>query len=193
MATERGLLDVAVSWQSASLVGVLVAASVFDWRFRRIPNQLILAGMVLALCFALIKPEPGSLMRAGLGGVAGLALFLPLYAVRWVGAGDAKLVAVVGLFTGPVDVLWIALATFVSGGALACFLLLLHGGWRSTSTKVLDLFRALAFRLRGAPVPLVVQEGPQSLRLPYALAIFGGVLIWHWQTGRLSLPAMVFA
>ena len=44
---------------------------------------------------------------------------LPLYLLRAMGAGDVKLMAMVGVFVGPLGALSVALLTFVAGGVLA--------------------------------------------------------------------------
>ncbi len=111
-------------WQLVShpgwggLVVLLVAAAVIDWRTGRIPNWLTLTGMGWGLAF---NASQAPSMVAGLGtGVlglsTGLALFLPLYAMRAMGAGDVKLMAMVGAFLGAGATAVAALFVFVAGG-----------------------------------------------------------------------------
>jgi prepilin peptidase CpaA len=53
------------------------------------------------------------------GGLVGLLVFLPFYAVSAMGAGDIKLMSVVGTFVGVKGVLVCALFTALTGGGLA--------------------------------------------------------------------------
>jgi len=71
------------------LIALLAVAAVIDWRSGRIPNWLTLTGMAWGLAF---NASQGASMTSGLGaGVlglgTGLVLFLPLYAMRAMGAG----------------------------------------------------------------------------------------------------------
>jgi len=168
----------------------LLAACVTDWRHRKIPNRLVLVGIAAALlCSALIDGTIG-FAQAALGGLVGLGIFLPLYAIRWVGAGDAKLMAMVGLFLGPAGAAWSALYAFVAGGILAIVMLLMFGGWASAREKIQLLFISLVFRIRGAPIPMPVESGEKALRLPYALAIAAGTLAWIALSGGLAFTNM---
>ena len=153
-------------------------ASVFDWRFRKIPNKLVLTGLFAALALPFASEYALSIQSVLLGGLIGLVLYLPLYAIRWVGAGDAKLMAVVGMFVGPGGAALIALYSFMAGGLLGVALLAAYGGWRPTWERLSLLFRSLVLRLRGVPIPMPVGSQEQTLRLPYAIAIFVGTVVW---------------
>src|ERR1017187_8474904 len=79
------------------LLVVLLAAAVFDVFYRRIPNWLTVGGVVLGIVTnALIGPPLAGVgfAMAGLGVAFGI--YVLLYAVRAMGAGDVKLMAAVG-------------------------------------------------------------------------------------------------
>lgn len=100
---------------------LLVAA---DWRHRRVPNVLVVAGACLQLLWA---------GAAGLGtgwhypplwpgwGMAALGFlvalpFVPLWMRRIMGAGDIKIIAVYGLIFGPRGLLYVlALGSLAAG------------------------------------------------------------------------------
>ena len=155
-----------------------VTASVFDWRFRKIPNKLVLTGLFAALAMPFVSDHGLPVQAILLGGLIGLVLYLPLYAVRWVGAGDAKLMAVVGMFVGPSGAALIAFYSFMAGGILGVAMLAVQGGWGSAWERLSLLFRSLVLRLRGVPIPMPVNSQGQTLRLPYALAILAGTFVW---------------
>src|SRR5210317_773277 len=83
------------------LIAILGIAILTDLSTHRIPNQLIVLGLSIALiCSAAIGGLSGlTASLAGLG--VGLALFLPMYACGVMGAGDVKLLGVAGAFLGP--------------------------------------------------------------------------------------------
>src|SRR5580692_4136504 len=92
------------------LLGMLtLVAAVFDIRYRRIPNWLVLSGMVAGLAWGLYSSGWSGLGHAAAGLGLGFAMYFPLYLLRARGAGDVKLLAAVGAISGPVNCLWIAL------------------------------------------------------------------------------------
>lgn len=102
---------------------VLVAATASDLRSRRIPNLLTYPAMLLGLALgATTHGMPGLLSAlAGLG--LGLGLMLVPFLFGVMGAGDVKLMAVVGAFLGAGGVLWAFLFTSLAGGAYALIVL----------------------------------------------------------------------
>ena len=83
-----------------ALVLVIVAA-VHDLREFRIPNRLIVAGIVVGVSVIVIRAFTGEYIgNYILGTLAGLAGMTFLYIIRAVGAGDVKLLAVIGMLTG---------------------------------------------------------------------------------------------
>jgi prepilin peptidase CpaA len=114
------------------LLGILVAiAAVYDVRYRRIPNWLVLAGLVAGLAWNTLSSgglrlgDPGLLRSAeGLG--LGFILYFPLYLIRGRRAGDVKLLAAAGSITGPGNCFWLFLLTAVLGGLIALVVIALH-------------------------------------------------------------------
>lgn len=95
---------------------VLLAAG-RDLAEHTIPNQLIGAGLLLAVAAHLWSGSPAWTPLAGLA--VGVLPLLPLYLARGMGAGDVKLMGVVGAFAGPALALQIVLATCLAGGVLS--------------------------------------------------------------------------
>lgn len=159
------------------LLAGLVAAIAFDLRERRIPNLLVLAGLgsaglVHALALAIgAAPAAGPAGWAPLAGAAaGLALMLPLHLLRAMGAGDVKLMAMVGAFTGPAAVASAVLYTLLAGGVLSLAFML----GRGVAVQTLANLRVLLAG-RGAPLERT------AARLPYAVAIaIGSVAALRW-------------
>ncbi len=90
------------------LLAWLLTVIVGDLRRRRVPNAVVLAGAVGAVVawWPGWQPwglSPGHSLAAGLAGFAGLILF---YAWGWMGAGDVKAAAVLGLWVGLHHLLW---------------------------------------------------------------------------------------
>src|SRR5205085_10629521 len=97
------------------------AAAVCDYRTYRIPNLITAGGTVFALAYnTLVPPE----LHAGwtwapAGMLLGLGAMLPMYAIRAMGAGDVKLMAMVGAFLGLHGTLYAILFSVIAGGIAA--------------------------------------------------------------------------
>jgi prepilin peptidase CpaA len=98
---------------------LVVAAAIFDIKTRRIPNKLVFSGALAAITFHTFSSY-GIGALSSIGGLAvGIASLLPLYMMRAMGAGDVKLMAMVGAFLGPASALGAVTTTLITGGALA--------------------------------------------------------------------------
>jgi prepilin peptidase CpaA len=85
----------------ALLLGVQVAIS--DLYARRVSNRALLLASVAAvawLCVHWALTRTGAPTAHLLGAAAGLVALLPFYAIGWMGAGDVKYFAVIGLLLG---------------------------------------------------------------------------------------------
>jgi prepilin peptidase CpaA len=164
-----------------ALIGLLLVASAFDLGRRRIPNRLLAIGLLAALVLHLASANPAALLSTYLAGFAlGLLMFLPLYLLGGMAAGDVKLMATVGAFLGPSMVFQASLATYCCGGVLALAIVLCKRRGRAALTNVVALLLPMLMRLQGArlasdPTPAASVGG-----MPYALAITCGTLFVLW-------------
>ena len=99
----------------ATLCVLLAAAVVTDLRSHRIPNILLAPALSVALLINTIHGGADGLVIASAGLVLGVLVFLPLYLVGGVAAGDVKLLGVVGSFLGPWGAVIAGLATMMVG------------------------------------------------------------------------------
>lgn len=181
-------------WSLAVLALLMAAALLADLRQHRIPNKLVLAILGAGLLTHLVGPSndggglfsywPSALGAQGalLGALTGLALFLPLYALRAMGAGDVKLMAGIGSFAGPADTLSLTLFILAMGGLLALARMLWAGTTRRVLSNLMLMFMPV---LHGGP--RAFDPATQSAdRMPYALAMAAGLLAygaWRWLGG----------
>ena len=158
---------------------ILVLACTTDLRTRRIPNVLTFSAAATALLFHLVT---GGVNAAGwslLGCALGAALFFPMFALRGMGAGDVKLLAAIGAWLGPSQVLEVALASSLAGGAIAIAVSLAHG-YLKTATRNIWLL-LMHWRIMGVrPLPEVTLEETRGPRLAYAVPISIGTLVTLW-------------
>ena len=117
-------------------LGLVLTAAVEDALSFTIPNWVSLALLVAfgPAAFAVGMPLPTIALNVGFGAAA-LVAGMVMFALRWLGGGDAKLLAAVSLWLG-----WTAAPTFLigtamTGGVLAIMLLTV----RSTALRPLIL------------------------------------------------------
>jgi len=159
------------------VVAFAVVAAWVDFKEWRIPNRLVLAGIAVALASQIAINGWAGCGSAAAGFALGLALMLPFYAVGAMGAGDVKLMAMVGVGLGPLGVLSAAVLTFLIGGLLALALAMANG----TLVRMLSNVRAMLF---GAFATVLIQRKAEVIapavsagRLPYGIAIALGTLL----------------
>jgi prepilin peptidase CpaA len=166
------------------LLVVVIAAST-DIVCRRIPNQIIGLGLVASLAIQAWVYGPVAGCGNWLAGaMTGFGLLIPLYFVRGMSAGDVKLLLMVGSWIGPTGTVYIALATFLIGGAWSLAFAL----WRGRLIQLITNMQTLAYgglriaqaygsrRFGGGasamPLPQIKSVGS----LPYGVAIAAGTL-----------------
>jgi prepilin peptidase CpaA len=163
------------------LVVALLAAAVIDWRTYRIPNWLTVSGMLIGLVYNTVARWPDSsgflLALAGLG--VGLVVLLPVYALRVMGAGDVKLMAMVGAMVGLPDILWAVLYSLIAGGVAALAFALYHRALRRVTGNVVDIVQSMTFAaLAGIPLRGGMPAQASIGKLPYGVSIAAGTIAW---------------
>jgi leader peptidase (prepilin peptidase)/N-methyltransferase len=109
------------------LCAVLVAITLTDLELRLIPNVLVGAGAVAALVIVAATDAdslPENLLAAVIGG--GVLAVIALAYPRGMGMGDAKLVAMMGLYLGRA-LAPAVLVGLLTGGLVGAFLIARHG------------------------------------------------------------------
>lgn len=116
----------------AVLPAILIAAAVWDLTSFTIPNMFPLALFALFLLFVAIAPFTGVTMSMhdlamhGAAGGIGLLVGIAMFALGWIGGGDAKLFAAACLWLGWSELLDYALFASLFGGVLTISILMLR-------------------------------------------------------------------
>ena len=161
-------------------VGIALAACAFDLRTRRIPNALTLTAALAALIFSAATAGAGSAASSLTGWTVATVIWLPVYALGGMGAGDVKLIAAIGAWLGPVDVLHAALYAAIAGAVMALILALVRRRTRQTFANVCLLLTH--WRVAGFTPHAELRLGnAKSLRLAYAVPILAGTVVAIWR------------
>jgi prepilin peptidase CpaA len=165
-------------WQMGLLTILLLFAAIADYRSHRIPNQLVLLGMAFALIDQCVRWPvlEGPLFVIG-GILVGFSLFFPMYLLRAMGAGDVKLLAMVGAFLGPADTFRVALATMIVGGVMAIAFAVVKGTMGLMTRNLRSLFQVGLLDVLGGRAPnLQINHELSAGRMPYGVAISVGTM-----------------
>lgn len=167
--------------RSMILFTLLLVAAVIDYRSYRIPNWLTFSGAAIGLLYSAFNPgvtNHGLLWSlAGLG--IGFIVMLPMYALKIMGAGDVKLMAMVGSLLGYTGILPAVLCTFLAGGATALVCALFRRVLGQMLLNIKEIANAAAFSIFGGiPPNLQVQANLSVGKLPYGVSIALGTLAY---------------
>ena len=168
------------------LIAVVAVAAFYDIRYRRIPNWLVVAGLLLGIGLNSFLFEWQGLVFALKGLGFAFLIYFPLYLLRGMGAGDVKLMAAVGSIVGWRDWLGIFILTALLGGVVAIALLLsrkrLGKGLSNVGYLLVEL---LSFRPPYARSEELDVTSGKSMKLPHGVVIAWGCLFflaaaWLW-------------
>ncbi|MGE5398740.1 MAG: prepilin peptidase [Chitinophagales bacterium] len=164
------------------LGGLLLGAVYTDLRYRKIPNFLVGIGMLAALGWHFYQSGMVGLFFSLQGlGIGILLLAIPFF-LGGMGAGDVKLLGMIGAFMGTQFVfntfIWMALV----GGVVAMIFLMKEGQVKSTLSR-LGRGALLAMTLRKGDIALNSAKKEEfSVYFPYGLAIVLGALLAYWRS-----------
>lgn len=168
---------------------LLSAATVFDIRSHRIPNWLVFSGALAGIAYQAFSPYDRGAIHSLAGLAVGLAAFMPLYMLRAMGAGDVKLMAMVGAFLGPASAFGAVLTTFIAGGALAIAAAIRNGAMSTLLENLRFMMADMTMKVMTGSAAHVEARPVSAGKMPYALAIATGTAthIFLMQSGHALL------
>ena len=166
---------------------LISVAAVIDIHSHRLPNLLTVSGAVVGILLQLVSNGNSGLIDGVLGLVAAFMLFLPFYLVRWMGAGDVKLLMSVGACIGWPLILPTAIATLAIGVCFALILMTWRGGLRMYLGRYISMLKWWGMTRQWQY--LEPEEGEAAtIRFPYGFAIALGTFAALVYSGKLPLP-----
>lgn len=156
------------------LLVVLIIATITDIRSQRIPNWLTFPAIISGLGINFISGGAGGLLFSMMGLLIGIGIFIVLYIMGGMGAGDIKLMGAVGAMLGPQMVLMAALYTAIAGAIYALAIILLHPRAKAKRTAIADSIKGFVYlRKFHYNKPAETQNAPN---LCYGVAIAIGTV-----------------
>ena len=159
------------------LVLLALTAALFDFRQKRVPNWLTFSGVLLGLAVNSFLFELPGLWLALQGLGLALLIYLPIYLLRGMGAGDVKLMAAIGAILGPANWLGVLVLTSLFGALFGLIVIARQARMSRTLFNVGLILASL--RQRQAPYhanPELDVRDNRAVSLPHAVAIACGTL-----------------
>lgn len=162
-------------WIIILLLIILLPAAVFDYRYHRIPNMISLSGWVLGPVLYTVSETLPGVSSAIYGFLLIFAFALPLYVVRWMGAGDVKLMAGVGAIVGIEHAPTVFLGIVITGAVMG-IIMLLHSKLFKDSFQRYGAMLGASLMLK-KPMYMAPNEQERKVVLPYAVPIAVGTFL----------------
>ena len=160
------------------LVVMLILAVITDLSTRKIPNSLVLFGLVVSLLLQCFVAQGAGGLNWLAGVAVAFACFIPLYLLRGMAAGDVKLMMAVGGFLGYPLIVTAVAYSYLAGGAMAICYVLIKGRFR---LLIQNLYSLIIDQFIKTTSGVDVYDGQvikQSVgQLPFALAIALGTFV----------------
>ncbi|WLD93938.1 prepilin peptidase [Alkalihalobacillus sp. AL-G] len=161
-------------WFDTLLLIVLTICVITDVRKRLIYNKVIFPALIVALFSHLLINGLTGFGTSLLGFSMGFSILLIPYFLGGMGAGDVKLLALIGALKGPAFVINTSIYMAIIGGLLALGILLFRGG----SLKRFSYYiKWLYARTKGVNAPLALTKESMKVKYPYGVAIAGGAIL----------------
>ncbi|WP_123043083.1 A24 family peptidase [Cohnella candidum] len=162
-------------WTNAVLLSAAAICVATDLKNRKIYNAVIFPSLAAALLIHACQRGWSGLAEGLLGFLVGLGILLIPYLMGGMGAGDVKMLALVGMLKGMAFVLESAVYMALIGAVIAIGVWLLHEGLRARMQYL--GFVCFCLRMKVFPVMRGGDGTAGSITYPYGVAIAGGAVL----------------
>lgn len=163
------------------LVTLVTFCSVTDISLRRIPNAVLAPALVVALLLNTWQSGTLGFIDAVGGLAVGLLILLPFHVSGNMGAGDVKLLGVVGCVLGTWGAVVAGAATLIAGAVLG----IAYALWLMVK-PIASLCVSAFERSTRSRQPTISLREARTTELPYALAIAAGTIVAMGYLGLIT-------
>jgi prepilin peptidase CpaA len=168
-------------WSNFLLVILLIICVITDLKERKIYNDVLVPFLLASWILHTFTNGVSGLLESLLGTLVGLGILLIPYLLGGMGAGDVKLLAVIGGIKGIEFVLMASLYMALAGGIIAIFVILFRKGFLR---KIMYLLHGLR---HGMQLSLLEDKDTMKSTFPYGVAIAAGAFYQIFFPGILPL------
>lgn len=156
------------------LLVVLTICTITDLKYRKIYNKVIFPFLLLAIILNSIYGGFSGLKLSIIGFATGFGMLLIPYFMGGFGAGDVKLLGLIGAIKGSQFAFYTGLYMALIGGAIAIIIIIFN---KETINFIKSLFWWLVGFFRGIHYKFELPTSVLLKKYPYGVAISGGALI----------------
>lgn len=171
-------------WFDLVLLIVLSICLVTDLKARKIYNNVIFPSLILSFLLNFIFNGWSGIEASFVGFLTGLGILLIPYLLGGMGAGDVKLLALIGALKGATFVVTTAIYMALIGGFLALCIFLFRKG---VMKRVKSISYSLYGYKYGLKIPLALDKDALKTSYPYGVAIAGGSVFSLFAKGWMIL------
>lgn len=161
-------------WIDVTLIGVLIICFITDVREQKIYNKVIFPSLAAAVVMQTLYYGLQGLKVSIIGFAVGLCILMVPYLLGGMGAGDVKLLSLIGALKGGIFVLNTAIYMALIGGIIAFAIIIFHKQTICFFKKLGSWLISLCY---GIKTKLEFPTSPFIKKYPYGIAISAGALI----------------
>lgn len=161
---------------SCCLAGILTVAAYSDYTEYRVSNYLIVIGWCSGLAFRIYELGLGGVAVWICGTVSLLLLPVVLFLLRMFGAGDVKLISVIGGYTGVAFGLKVFAASIIIGGVFS-FIRCVRYGYLINRLHYFAEYVSNSLRTRSLKPYYVKERDGEAVIIPFSIAIALGFIV----------------
>lgn len=155
----------------------VTTAGFFDFRWKRIPNWLVLATMLVALIWHTATDGLPGLWMSAAGLLVGIGILFPFFLVRGMGAGDVKFFGAVAAAVTFKYVFSVLFFAAMIAGAMAVGRIIWEKAVIVTLLRMVDLFNWFG-RGNLKPHPIMSVANTSALAVPFGVSIAVGTWLF---------------
>lgn len=163
---------------------MLLICLVTDLKSRKIYNIVIFPSLLLTFFLHFLSGGFSGLGFSFLGFIVGFAILLIPYFLGGMGAGDVKLLALIGAIKGMQFVIVTSIYMALLGGLIGLLVLLFRKG---AIQRIKSIIYSLSCFRSGVRLPLFFDKEGLKTTYPYGVAIAGGAVISLFYKGWVIL------
>ena len=129
-----------------------MVATVMDYHTGRIPNRFILMSLSTGLIYQILEKGVQALPAVMLGIIFPIILLFPIFTIKGLGAGDVKLIAVIGSFLSITEyraILILIIVSILIGGVQSIILMCVHRNYQPTIHFSIPILLSTIFYIGG--------------------------------------------
>ncbi|WHY20540.1 prepilin peptidase [Paenibacillus sp. G2S3] len=160
-------------WAFWGCLPFLAAAFITDLKSMRIPNWITVSGLLAGLLAQVLMSGWDGLLKAGVGAAAGFSVLLIMHLIGAVGAGDVKLFAGIGAWTGIMFTLQVVMYSVLFGALIGWLIVIKR---RETGRRTRKVINTISGFILLKSSFLVRNKDSELLRFPFMLAVIPGTI-----------------